>query len=129
MKDKRDELIPKQLSGYTWDMTDYEPKVPLSGGDGLTMRDVRNAFQLMPEPPEMELNTTYGKPYSRKILSIFPSSCIALSLISTAGSTVSSPAAALTAMTPPGFWTTSWKSCKCCFYVCRGSTRSRKRSS
>ena len=71
MKDKRDELIPKQLSGYTWDMTDYAPKVPLSGGNGLTMREVRNAFQLMPEPPEMELNDYIREAVQQKNLVYF----------------------------------------------------------
>ena len=28
-----------------------------------------------------------------------------------------------------GFWTTSWKSCKCCCFACRGSTRRRKQNS
>ena len=56
MKDKRDELIPEQLSGYTWELSGYAPKVPFSNSDSLTMREVRNAFQLTPEPPEMALN-------------------------------------------------------------------------
>ena len=36
---------------------------------------------------------------------------------------------ALTVTIRRAFWTTSWKFCKCCCTVCRGSTRSRKRSS
>lgn len=68
MKDKRDKLIPKQLSGYTWDMTGYAPKAPFSNGDGLTMREVRNAFQIMPEPPEMEMNDCIREAVQRKNL-------------------------------------------------------------
>ena len=40
MKDKRDELIPEQLSGYTWELSGYAPKVPFSNEDSLTMREV-----------------------------------------------------------------------------------------
>ena len=36
MKDKRDELIPEQLSGYTWELSGYAPKVPFSNSDSLT---------------------------------------------------------------------------------------------
>lgn len=28
MKDKRDELIPERLTGYTWELSGYAPKVP-----------------------------------------------------------------------------------------------------
>ena len=72
MKDKRDKLIPEQLSGYTWELSGYAPKVPFSNSDSLTMREVRNAFQLTPEP------TTYGKPSGKEIYRIFLSSCITL---------------------------------------------------
>ena len=48
MKDKRDKLIPEQLSGYTWELSGYAPKVPFSNSDSLSMREVRNAFQLTP---------------------------------------------------------------------------------
>lgn len=41
MKDKRDKLIPEQLSGYTWELSGYAPKVPFSNSDSLTMREVK----------------------------------------------------------------------------------------
>lgn len=73
MKDKRDKLIPEQLSGYTWELSGYAPKVPFSNSDSLTMREVRNAFQLTPEPPEMELNRlhTGSRPEKRFIVFFF----------------------------------------------------------
>ena len=71
MKDKRDELIPEQLSGYTWELSGYAPKVPFSNSDSLTMREVRNAFQLTPEPPEMELNDYIREAVRKRDLSYF----------------------------------------------------------
>ena len=56
MEDNRDKLIPAQLAGWTWDLTAYAAKVPFYNADDLTMREVRNVFQLDPEPPQMELN-------------------------------------------------------------------------
>lgn len=56
MEDNRDKLIPAQLAGYTWELSGYASKVPFSNEDTLTMREVRNIFQLDPEPPQMELN-------------------------------------------------------------------------
>ena len=71
MKDKRDELIPEQLAGYTWELSGYAPKVPFSNSDSLTMREVRNAFQLTPEPPEMALNEYIQKAVRHKNLAYF----------------------------------------------------------
>lgn len=71
MKDKRDKLIPEQLSGYTWELSGYAPKVPFSNSDSLTMREVRNAFQLTPEPPEMELNDYIREAVRKRDLSYF----------------------------------------------------------
>ena len=71
MKDKRDKLIPEQLSGYTWELSGYAPKVPFSNSDSLTMREVRNAFQLTPEPPEMELNDYIREAVRNKNLAYF----------------------------------------------------------
>ena len=56
MEDSRDKRIPAQLAGYTWKLPGYASKVPFSNEDSLTMREVRNIFQLDPEPPQMELN-------------------------------------------------------------------------
>ena len=71
MKDKRDKLIPEQLSGYTWELSGYAPKVPFSNSDSLTMREVRNAFQLTPEPPEMALNNYIREAVRHKNLAYF----------------------------------------------------------
>ena len=71
MKDKRDKLIPEQLSGYTWELSGYAPKVPFSNSDSLSMREVRNAFQLTPEPPEMELNDYIREAVRKRDLSYF----------------------------------------------------------
>ena len=71
MKDKRDELIPEQLTGYTWELSGYAPKVPFSNSDSLTMREVRNAFQLTPEPPEMALNEYIREAVRHKNLAYF----------------------------------------------------------
>lgn len=49
MEDNRDKLIPAQLAGWTWDLTVYAAKVPFYNADDLTMREVRNVFQLDPE--------------------------------------------------------------------------------
>lgn len=45
-----------QLAGYTWELSGYASKVPFANEGTLTMREVRNVFQLDPEPPQMELN-------------------------------------------------------------------------
>ena len=71
MKDKRDELIPERLTGYTWELSGYAPKVPFSNSDSLTMREVRNAFQLTPEPPEMALNEYIREAVRHKNLAYF----------------------------------------------------------
>ena len=46
MEDNRDKLIPAQLAGWTWDLTAYAAKVPFYNADDLTIREVRNVFQL-----------------------------------------------------------------------------------
>ena len=69
MEDSRDKRITAQLAGYTWKLPGYASKVPFSNEDSLTMREVRNVFQLDPEPPQMELNDC---------MRIFPSSCTTL---------------------------------------------------
>ena len=56
MEDSRDKRITAQLAGYTWKLPGYASKVPFSNEDSLTMREVRNVFQLDPEPQQMELN-------------------------------------------------------------------------
>ena len=56
MEDNRDKLIPAQFAGYTWELSGYASKVPFANEDSLTMREVRNVFQLDPEPPKMKLN-------------------------------------------------------------------------
>ena len=71
MKDKRDELIPEQLTGYTWELSGYAPKVPFSNSDSLAMREVWNAFQLTPEPPEMALNEYIREAVRKRDLSYF----------------------------------------------------------
>ena len=71
MEDSRDKLIPAQLAGYTWELSGYASKVPFSNEDSLTMREVRNIFQLDPEPPQMELNEYIQKAAHRKDLAYF----------------------------------------------------------
>ena len=71
MEDNRDKLIPAQLAGYTWKLSGYAPKVPFSNEDSLTVREVRNVFQLDPEPPQMELNDCIYEAIHRKDLAYF----------------------------------------------------------
>lgn len=71
MEDNRDKLIPAQLAGWTWDLTAYAAKVPFYNADDLTMREVRNIFQLTPEPPQMELNEYIYEAVRRKDLACF----------------------------------------------------------
>ena len=71
MEDNRDKLIPAQLAGYTWELSGYASKVPFSNEDSLTMREVRNVFQLDPEPPQMELNEYIYEAVRRKDLACF----------------------------------------------------------
>ena len=56
MEDHSDKQILEQLTGWSWDLAGYAAKVPYSSTEDLTMREVRNVFQLDPEPPQMELN-------------------------------------------------------------------------
>ncbi len=69
MEDNRDKLIPAQLAGYTWELSGYASKVPFANEDSLTMREVRNVFQLDPEPPQMELNDYICKAVRKRDLS------------------------------------------------------------
>ncbi|WP_343264617.1 hypothetical protein [Ligaoa zhengdingensis] len=126
MKDNRDKQIPEQLAGYSWDLSGYAAKVPFYNTDDLTMQEVKSVFQLTPEPPKMELNDYIRKAVQRKDFSFF---CTTLNGSSTAGFTVFSRRMALTAMVRRGFWTTSWKSFKCCGTVCQSMTWHRERSS
>lgn len=71
MEDNRDKLIPAQLAGWTWDLTVYAAKVPFYNADDLTMREVRNVFQLDPEPPQMELNDYIREAVRHKDLAYF----------------------------------------------------------
>lgn len=71
MEDNRDKLIPAQLAGWTWDLTAYASKVPFSNEDSLTMREVRNVFQLDPEPPQMELKDYIREAVRHKDLAYF----------------------------------------------------------
>ena len=71
MEDNRDKLILAQLAGYTWKLSGYAPKVPFSNEDSLTMREVRNVFQLDPEPPQMELNDYICEAVRHKDLAYF----------------------------------------------------------
>lgn len=71
MEDNRDKLILAQLAGYTWKLSGYAPKVPFSNEDSLTMREVRNVFQLDPEPPQMELNEYIREAVWHKNLAYF----------------------------------------------------------
>ena len=71
MEDNRDKLIPAQLAGWTWDLTAYAAKVPFYNADDLTIREVRNVFQLDPEPPQMELNDYICEAVRHKDLAYF----------------------------------------------------------
>ena len=71
MEDNRDKLIPAQLAGYTWELSGYASKVPFANEDSLTMREVRNVFQLDPEPPQMELNDYICEVVRHKDLAYF----------------------------------------------------------
>ena len=71
MEDSRDKRIPAQLAGYTWKLSGYASKVPFSNEDSLTMREVRNVFQLDPEPPQMELNDYIREAVRKRDLSCF----------------------------------------------------------
>ncbi len=71
MEDNRDKLIPAQLAGWTWDLTVYAATVPFYNADDLTMREVRNVFQLDPEPPQMELNGYIREAVRHKDLAYF----------------------------------------------------------
>lgn len=71
MEDNRDKLIPAQLAGWTCDLTAYAAKVPFYNADDLTMREVRNVFQLDPEPPQMELNDYIYEAVRKRDLSYF----------------------------------------------------------
>ena len=70
MKDNRDKQMA-QLAGWTWDLNGYAGKVPLYNADDLTMREVRNVFQLDPEPPQMELNDYICEAVRHKDLTYF----------------------------------------------------------
>ena len=71
MEDNRDKLIPAQLAGYTWELSGYASKVLFANEDSLTMREVRNVFQLDPEPPQMELNDYICEAVRKRDLSYF----------------------------------------------------------
>ena len=71
MEDNRNKLIPAQLAGYTWELSGYASKVPFANEDSLTMCEVRNVFQLDPEPPQMELNDYIRETVRHKDLAYF----------------------------------------------------------
>lgn len=71
MEDNRDKLIPAQLAGYTWELSGYASKVPFANEDSLTMREVRNVFQLDTEPPQRELNDYICEAVRKRDLSYF----------------------------------------------------------
>ena len=130
MEDNRDKLIPAQLAGYTWELSGYASKVPFANEDSLTMREVRNVFQLDPEPPQMELNDYICEAVRKRDLSYFSFflhhfekrlNGVIYRFLTRNGYDRYDPARF--------FWTTSWKSCKCCCFACRGSTRCRKQNS
>ena len=60
-----------QLAGYTWELSGYASKVPFANEGSLTMREVRNVFQLDPEPPQMELNDYICEAVRHKDLAYF----------------------------------------------------------
>ena len=70
MKDNRDKQMA-QLAGWTWDLNGYAGKVPFYNADDLTMREVRSAFQLEPEPPQMELSDYMREAVRKRDLSYF----------------------------------------------------------
>ena len=70
MKDNRDKQMA-QLAGWTWDLNGYAAKVPFYNADDLTMREVRSAFQLEPEPPQMELSDYMREAVRKRDLSYF----------------------------------------------------------
>ena len=70
MKDNRDKQIA-QLTGWAWDLNGYAAKVPFYNADDLTMREVQSAFQLDPEPPQMELNDYIREAVRKRDLSYF----------------------------------------------------------
>lgn len=70
MKDNRDKQMA-QLAGWTWDLNGYAAKVPFYNADDLTMREVRSAFQLDPEPPQMELSDYMREAVRKRDLSYF----------------------------------------------------------
>ena len=71
MKDNRNEMIPAQLAGWTWELNGYAAKVPFSSADDLTMREVQSVFQLDPKPPKMELNDYIREAVRKRDLSYF----------------------------------------------------------
>ena len=79
------------------------------------MREVRNVFQLDPEPPQMELNDYICEAVRHKDLAYF--SFFLHHFEKRLNSVIYR------------FLTRSWKSCKCCCFACRGSTRRRKQNS
>ena len=127
MKDNRDKQMA-QLAGWTWDLSGYAAKVPFYNADDLTMREVQNVFQLDPEPPQMELNDYICEAVRKRDLSYFSSFLHHFEKRLNGVIYRFLPAADMTAMTRRGFWTTSWKFCKCCYTVCQSSTRSKKQS-
>ena len=70
MKDNRDKQIA-QLAGWTWDLNGYAAKVLFYNAEDLTMCEVRNVFQLDPEPPQMELNDYICEAVRKRDLSYF----------------------------------------------------------
>ena len=70
MKDNRDKQMA-QLAGWTWDLSGYAAKVPFYNADDMTMREVQSAFQLDPEPPQMELNDYIREAVRKRDLSFF----------------------------------------------------------
>ena len=70
MKDNRDRQMA-QLAGWAWDLNGYAAKVPFYNANDLTMREVRNVFQLDPEPPQMELNDYICEAVRHKDLAYF----------------------------------------------------------
>ena len=127
MKDNRDKQMA-QLACWTWDLNGYTAKVPFYNADDLTKREVQSVFQLDPEPPQMEQSDNIREAVRKRDLSYFSFFLHHFEKRLNGVIYVFLPAADMTAMTRHGFWTTSWKFCKCCYTVCQSSTRSRKRS-
>lgn len=130
MKDNRDRQMP-QFAGWTWELNGYAAKVPFYNADNLTMREVQNVFQLDPEPPQMELNDYIREAVRKRDLSYFSFFLhhFEKRLNSVIYRFLTRSGIDRTATTRRVFWTTSWKSCKCCCFACRGSTRCRKQNS